>query len=260
MEPDVSEERGGMPHDGEEDFGLDALERVLADLRAVAVRPAAPDVVADHLARMESAARSAAVPSAAPARSRRRAGAADSFWTMPRRIAAGAAAAFVALFGLGGLGLAGALPGPVQDFVATVTQPLGIDMPRSDDPPAHGKGAESPSPTTGPAVSGAPGQTGATPGQSGETPANGSEPPGQAGTTPGQSGTAPGQSGNPSVTAPGQSGQSPSATAPGQSDNPSATAPGQVANPSATAPRQSGNNGNGGGNANANGSGNGKSG
>ena len=52
---------------------------------------------------------------------------------MPRKVAAAVAAVAVGLFGLGGLGMAGALPGPVQDFVATVTEPLGVDMPRSDD-------------------------------------------------------------------------------------------------------------------------------
>lgn len=260
MEPDVSEERGGMPHDGGEELGLDALDGVLADLRAVSLRPAAPDVAATHLALMESAALEAVVPSAAPVLSRRRTGAADTFWTTPRRVVAGAVAGFVALFGVGGLGLAGALPGPVQDFVAHVTEPLGLDMPRSDDVPGKGRGSEAPSSTAGSAVTAAPGQTGANPGQSGETPANGAEPPGQAGTTPGQSGTAPGQVDNPSATAPGQSGQSPSATAPGQVKDPSATAPGRVDPPSATAPGQVGNPNGGGGNTSGTANGNGKSG
>jgi hypothetical protein len=240
MEPGVSEERSGRPHDGEEDFGLDELGAVLADLRAVVVQPAPPDVAAVHLARMESAALGAAGSSAAPVRSRRHTGAADYFWTMPRRIAAAVAAVVVALFGLGGLGMAGALPGPVQDFVHTITEPLGLDVPRSDDTPGPVKGSDpSSSDPAGnePAVTAAPGPTGSTPGQSGQTPANGSEAPGLSGTTPGQSGATPGQSGTPSVTAPGQSG------------NPSATAPGQ----SGAAPGQSGS-------AGANGNGNGKTG
>ena len=241
-----------MAHDGEEDFGLDRFEAAFTDLRAVVVRPAAPEVAADHLARMQATsggtvAATAAASSLAPRAT------ADSFWTTPRQAAAAIAAVAVGLFGLGGLGMAGALPGPVQDFVATVTDPLGLDLPRSDDPApvrqGHGRGDDDGTePGQGSGATLAPGQTGSAPGQSGETPANGGEPPGQSGSTPGQSGD------NPSVTAPGQSGESPSATAPGQVDNPSATAPGQ----SGSAPGQSGSagangNGNGGGNGNAGG-------
>jgi hypothetical protein len=248
MESGVSEEQSGEPHEGEEDFGLDELEDAFADLRAVLVQPAAPDVAAMHLARMESAALGGvAATAAAPAT--RHTAVTDGFWTMPRKLAAAVAAVAIGVFGLGGLGMAGALPGPVQDFVATLTDPLGLDMPRSDDPaPSGGQKGSEPSvtqPGQGSGATLAPGQTGETPGQSGETPANGSEPPGLSGSTPGQSGD------NPSVTAPGQTGDSPSATAPGQVDNPSATAPGQsgsagangngngngkTGNPSVTAP------------------------
>ena len=92
------------------------------------------------------------------------------------------------MFGLGGLGMAGALPGPIQDVVATVASPLGIDMPRSDDTPDEPKASDEQdgsTSTTGPNVSSvqAPGQTGQTPGLSGSTPADGAEPPGQSGST-----------------------------------------------------------------------------
>jgi hypothetical protein len=244
MEPGVSDERSDMAHDGEEDFGLDQFEAAFADLRAVVVRPPAPEVAAEHVARMQATAL-AGVAATAPSSVRSHTGAmADTFWTMPRKIAAAVAAVVVGLFGLGGLGMAGALPGPVQDFVATITDPLGLDVPRSDDPATDDeqKGTDSgrSEPGQGSGATLAPGQTGSAPGQSGETPANGSDPPGQSGSTPGQSGD------NPSVTAPGQSGNSPSATAPGQVDDPSATAPGQS--------------GSGGANGNAGGNGNGNSG
>jgi hypothetical protein len=237
MEPSVSEERSDMAHDGEEDFGLDRFEDAFADLRDVLVRPAAPEVAAVHLSRMQAAALgplAATTPTPVPSRAEELA---DSFWTMPRKVAAAVAAVAIGLFGLGGLGMAGALPGPVQDLVATITDPLGLDMPRSDDPATDApKGTPA---VTSPGQTGStPGQSGTTPGQSGETPANGAEPPGQTGSTPGQSGN------NPSVTAPGQSG------------NPSGTAPGQVGNPSATAPSQSGSAPGQSGSAGANGSGN----
>jgi hypothetical protein len=188
MESGVSEEQSGEPHEGEEDFGLDELEDAFADLRAVLVQPAAPDVAAMHLARMESAALGGvAATAAAPAT--RHTAVTDGFWTMPRKLAAAVAAVAIGVFGLGGLGMAGALPGPVQDFVATLTDPLGLDMPRSDDPaPSGGQKGSEPSvtqPGQGSGATLAPGQTGETPGQSGETPANGSEPPGLSGSTPG---------------------------------------------------------------------------
>jgi hypothetical protein len=253
MEPIVSEERSDMAHDGEEDFGLDQFEAAFTDLRAVLVRPAAPEVAAGHVARMQATATSTVAASAVSTSVSRGPQAAESFWTMPRKMAAAIAAVAVGLFGLGGLGMAGALPGPVQDFVATVTDPLGLDMPRSDDPaPAdkgNGKETGTTEPGRGSGATLAPGQTGSTPGQSGETPANGAEPPGQSGSTPGQTGD------NPSVTAPGQTGDTPSVTAPGQVESPSATAPRQ----SGSAPGQSGSagaNGNAGGSGNAGGNGN----
>ena len=122
-----------MAHDGEEDFGLDQFEAAFTDLRAVVVRPAAPEVAADHLARMQVTS-GGSVAATAAASSLARTRHAESFWTMPRKVAAAVAAVAVGLFGLGGLGMAGALPGPVQDFVATVTDPLGLDLPRSDRP------------------------------------------------------------------------------------------------------------------------------
>ena len=246
MSGGVSEEPGAVQHVDDDVAELNGeLRDVVADLRAAFDRPAAPDVAAWHLARMEAAA-SAMASTAAPALSRRRVGAAEPSW--PRRALVAASALVVGAFGVGGLGMAGALPGPVQDAVADVGDRLGLDMPHPDDaevPPAaepeqrdttvDAPGAEGATPGQ---AGTAPGQAGATPGQAGATPADGAEPPGQAGATPGQSGTAPGQSGqSPPVTAPGQSGQSPPVTAPGQSEqSPPVTAPGRSGDPSATAP------------------------
>ena len=236
MSGGVSEEPGAVQHVDDDVAELNGeLRDVVADLRAAFDRPAAPDVAAWHLARMEAAA-SAMASTAAPALSRRRVGAAEPSW--PRRALVAASALVVGAFGVGGLGMAGALPGPVQDAVADVGDRLGLDMPHPDGgevPPAaepdqrdtvDAPGAEGATPGQ---AGTAPGQAGATPGQAGATPADGAEPPGQAGATPGQSGTAP-----------GQSGQSPPVTAPGRSGDPSATAPTPPSTPTTPDPSSQG--------------------
>ena len=237
---------GDMGEDRSETLDLDVdgaelngeLRAAVDDLRAVLVRPASDDVTTRHLARMAAAASAAAVTSAsvAPTRNLVR----EPSWT--RRALVAASAAVVAALGLGGLGMAGALPGPVQDAVADVGDRIGLDMPHRDDDAADdADDAEVPDdPGTGTSI---PGVEGVAPGQSGETPGqSGAEPPGQSGQAPGQSGSAPGQSGSApgqSGSAPGQSGSAPgqSGSAPGQSgQTPSQTAPGQ----SGSAPGQSG--------------------
>ncbi len=247
----MSEERDGMsPYGEHDDLGVIDDEYFVADLRAVFERPAAPEVADRHLTAMREVARDLLPPVAAE-------GVEAPFWTWPRRLGAAVAALAVAVLGLGGLGMAGALPGPVQDFVATVGDHIGLDVPKADGTvPGHRSTSGDTATTT--SSGSAPGQTGSTPGQSGETPANGAEAPGQAGTTPGQSGTAPGQVDNPSATAPGQVGN-PGATAPGKVDNPSATAPGQAGagNPNAGSGNNSGNAYAGSGNNNAGGNGKG---
>jgi hypothetical protein len=253
MEVVVTEESDGMsPYGEHEDLGVIDDEYFVADLRAAFERPAAPEVANRHLTAMRGAARDLLPPVTAEA-------AEAPFWTWPRRVGAAVAALAVALFGLGGLGMAGALPGPMQDFVSSVADHVGLDVPKADGTIPGRRTSPS-----DPGTTGAPGQAGSTPGQAGETPATGAEAPGQAGTTPGQSGTAPGQVDNPSATAPGQV-DNPSATAPGQVNDPSATAPGQSAggNPNAGSGNNSGNaNGNanpnaGSGNNNAGGNGKG---
>jgi len=241
------------PGRGDEELELDELEPVFADLRSVFVRPASPEVAADHIARMTAAAREAATLSVAPAQSRRRADAAEHPWR--RKVAIVAAAFGAAVLGTGGLAVAGALPGPVQDAVATVVEPFGVDLPRSDDSKSDDPGDTDGTSNKGGGGSGtneAPGQTGQTPGQSGETPANGSEPPGQSGTAPGQSGENPGNSGN----APGQSGEPPgnSGNAPGQGGSGSPNAGGSNPNAGGGNPNAGGDNPNAGsGNNNAGG-------
>ena len=74
------------PGRGDEELELDELEPVFADLRSVFVRPASPEVAADHIARMTAAAREAATLSVASARRRDCAGATE-------RVAASRAAA-----------------------------------------------------------------------------------------------------------------------------------------------------------------------
>ena len=176
------------------------------------------------------------------------------------RVAVAAAAAFAGLVAAGGLAAAGVLPGPIQDEVARLAEPIGVHLPDSGGHHAEDPGQETPGPavdrqdsdpaaasegsttTTAPVIgegqSGtAPGQSGTAPGQSGAAPGQSGAAPGQSGAAPGQSGAAPGQSG----AAPGQSGAAPgqSGAAPGQSGaapGQSGTAPGQ----SGTAPGQSG--------------------
>jgi hypothetical protein len=245
MEPEMNDRREGA-HRDEDDLGLDELESVFVDLRAAFVRPAAPAVAAEHLARMEAASREsdAIALAVAPVHT------VDvERHSLRRRLAVAAAAAAAVLFGVGGLGYAGALPGPVQDAVASIVEPFGVDLPRSDDPPPADDSNETDDPSSGagngarsdedPGQSGeppgqsddapgqsedAPGQSGEAPGQTGETPSSGAVPPGQSGETPGQSGSAPGQSGE----APGNSGG-----APGQTGETPGNAGGNTANSNA---------------------------
>ena len=97
-----------MPTAARTTSGSTGSRRALADLRAVLVQPAAHEVAAAHLARMESTALEGLASSAAPVAPAAVPLLAGSFWTMPRRLAAAAVATVVGLFGLGGLGMAGA--------------------------------------------------------------------------------------------------------------------------------------------------------
>ncbi|HEY6532019.1 MAG TPA: hypothetical protein VIY72_06930 [Acidimicrobiales bacterium] len=257
----MSEGRGDPRSGDDQAMELEELDAVLADLRTAFVRPAPPDVAADHLARMEAAALEERLPAAAPALAA--SGAEPVRHHLRRRLAVVAAGVVAVLFGVGGLGYAGALPGPVQDTVASVMEPFGLDLPRSDDPPATSD-REDPSSGAGngarsdeepgrsgetPGRSGeSPGQSGETPGQSGTTPANGSEPPGQSGESPGQSGSAPGQSGEDpgnSENAPGQGATNPGNTGGNSNGNAGGNSAGGAANGNEDS--------NAGGNGNANG-------
>jgi hypothetical protein len=269
MDPEMNDRREGA-HRDEDDLGLDELESVFVDLRAAFVRPAEPAVAAEHLARMDAAAREtdALAPAVAPV------GTSEvevERSSLRRRLAVVGAAAAAVLFGVGGLGYAGALPGPVQDAVASIAEPFGVDLPRSDDPPAADGSNETDDPSSGagngarsdedpgqsgeaPGQSGdapgqseeAPGQSGEAPGQTGETPSSAAVPPGQSGETPGQSGSAPGQSGE----APGNSGD-----APGQTGETPGNAGGNSANSNAN-DGNSANSNAGGNSANSNAGGN----
>lgn len=181
---------GGNDHsDVDHDADLFAdLEATADDLRAVFVRDPAPEVAARHLAAMGSAGLAPVVPLA----SRR------------RRVAVAAMVGAAGVVFTGGLAAAGALPGPVQDGVARLVQPIGIDLPdsgehpgRSDQAPGHG-GTN-------------PGKADEAPGQQ-DQPGNSENAPGLGGENPGRSDTAPGQTGD--------GGNNKPAVPPGQVDNP----------------------------------------
>ena len=160
---------------------------------------------------------------------------------------AGAGAAVV------GVSATGALPDPVQQFVADLVENVGIDLPdpaqarrenerrQEELESGIGKpGAPSTAPgSTAPGSSGedssnlgSAGNSGNAPGQSGSSPGNSGNAPGQSGSSPGNSGNAPGQSGSRgnspnavggSTTSPGNSGN-----APGQSGTSNGSARGKA--------------------------------
>jgi hypothetical protein len=203
----------------------DEHEAVFDDLRAVLLQPPAEHVAEQHLAAMvqELPARPAVVA------------------LVPRRARRALAAATVgaAVLIAGGIAAAsGSLPGPLQDTVARVLEPFGVDLPGAgtDSRPAQDAPSESDDPLDSDGQS--PLTTTDAAGQpvpeTGDQPASGASDgadngvndpttPANNPTSPGQSGSAPGQQDQPgnSQNAPGQTGETPgrSETAPGQSDN-----------------------------------------
>lgn len=150
----------------------DDLDALLHDLRgaADAVPPPAPGPALTTLFRDGAP----AVAPTAPAR---------------RRAVGVAVAATVAGLGFGGLGVAGALPAPVQDRVADLVEPVGIDLPHSDDgdpdpvvTTTTSTTTTSTSTTTTAPTRPTPSAT--APGQTGETPGRSDEAPGHRGSTP----------------------------------------------------------------------------
>ncbi len=77
----------------------------------------------------------------------------------------------------------GSLPGPAQQFISRVAEPLGIDLPAGHSDDAPGRGGDNP------------GQSGSAPGQQAD-PGNSENAPGHGGDNPGRSDTAPGHSDN----------------------------------------------------------------
>ena len=210
-----------MTPDGVHPFEMpDELDTFLEELRSAAATVPTPAPGAA----LATLFRDGAAPVATPSPARR--------WGL--RIAVAGA---VAGFGFGGLGVAGALPAPIQDRVADLAEQVGIDLPDGDDEPAKQAPVptvpKSTTTTVSPSAD-APGRTGDTPGLSGTTPGSRPESPGRSDTAPGRTGQtpaaeAPGRTGDtPAVDAPGRTGQTPAADAPGRTDEqPSATAPGR---------------------------------
>ena len=217
--------------------GEPVSDEVAADLdilRGLLVRAPAPEVAAEHLARLTGDAGRALRDEGEPAHLDERA---DRRRIRRQRWAVAAVASVGVVIGTGSLAAAGVLPSAVQDVVADVARPFGLDLPHSGDGPDGGDSPTSTSTTTGGVSEGAPGSSGEAPGQSGGAPGQLGEAPGQSGDAPGQGGSSPGQSGD----APGQSGVAPgqSGGVPGQggsSPGQSGDAPGQ----SGVAPGQSG--------------------
>lgn len=209
-----------MTSDGVHPFDMpDELDTFLEELRSAAAAVPAP-APGPALATLF---RDGAAPVATPSPARR--------WAL--RVAVAGA---VAGFGFGGLGVAGALPAPVQDRVADLAQHVGIDLPDGDDEPAKRAPAPTvPKFTTTTTVSPSadvPGRTGDTPGLGGTTPSTRPESPGRSDTAPGRTEQ------TPSAEAPGRTGETPAADAPGRtSETPAVEAPGRAEErPSATAP------------------------
>lgn len=210
-----------MTPDGVHPFEMsDELDTFLEELRSAAATVPAPAPGPALAALFRDGAASVTTPS--PARR----------WGI--RIAVAGA---VAGLGFGGLGVAGALPAPIQDRVADLAEEVGIDLPHGDDEPAERAPAptvpKSTTTTVSPSAD-APGRTGATPGLGGTTPGTRPESPGRSDTAPGRTGQtpaadAPGRTGEtPAVDAPGRTGQTPATDAPGRSgEQPSVTAPGR---------------------------------
>jgi hypothetical protein len=236
----------GEPVSDEVSADLDALRRAL-------VHPPSSEIATRHLSRITGDA----------GRALRGQGLASHYDELAarrehrrRRWAVAAVASVGVVLGTGGLAAAGVLPTPVQDVIADVARPFGLDLPHSDDEPGSGGGGSSTSTTSGSSQD-APGQSGDAPGQGGTSPGQSEGAPGQGGTSPGQSDEAPGLGGSPagqSDEAPGLGGSSPGGSGnsnAGGNENSNAggngnggvstEAPGQGgANPSNTAPGQSG--------------------
>jgi hypothetical protein len=181
---------------------LDALpDEAAAELRTVYLVPPSSATEARHLIAMQAAAGSPASPS------------------VHRRLWAVAAAVLaVGLVGFGGLASAGALPGPVQDAVASVASAVGLDLPDADEDDDNDNDDIDPAPvTTAPPAPGTTPPTTADPIEG--TPAPGHDPngPGNSENAPGQAPNGPGNSEN----APGHDPNGPgnSENAPGQDPN-----------------------------------------
>jgi hypothetical protein len=162
----------------------DELDAFLDDLRAAAAAAPAP-AVGDALATLF---REGAAPVVAPAPRRRIA---------VRAVVAGA----VAGLAFGGLGVAGALPGPVQRTVADVVDHVGVHLP--DDRPATTTTTSTTSTTVPPSTTTVPPTTVAsTPttaddhggGRDGRGPATTADDHGQSDDAPGHGGDSPGKS------------------------------------------------------------------
>lgn len=117
----------------------DDLAAFAADLRAAAAATPQP-VVRQELAQLfERGLPPVAAPTAA--RSRRP--------QLVRRIAIAAGALVV---GTGGLGVAGALPAPVQQTVADVAEIIGVQLPSPEERPSEHRPADVPAPATPPGL------------------------------------------------------------------------------------------------------------
>ena len=216
MEPSVSEERSDMAHDGEEDFGLDQFEAAFTDLRAVVVRPAAPEVAADHLARMQVTSGGSVAATAAASSLARHAARRELLDDAPQgrgRDRGGGGRAVRPRWSRHGRRPARPGAGPRRHRHRSA-RPRHAPIRRPRSPPTRARATTTAaSPVRGPAPrSPRPDRFGSR--SVGRDPRQRQRAPGQSGSTPGQSGE------NPSVTAPGQSGESPSATAPGQVGQP----------------------------------------
>jgi hypothetical protein len=221
------ERTAGVPH---------ALAEVVDDLRqGFLVEPSEPLARRQLDAMLEAAATALGSPSSDEA--------APPVALRPRRRvrAAIAAAGVGVMVATGGVAAAatGSLPGPVQDFVASLVEPIGIDIPRAEDPddapvPADPPGdlgedgsrgssttSLAPIPGAGPSSTGAPPDSAEEPGGPGAAPHGTDDPSGQSKAPgrdgdPGRSGEAPGQN----KEAPGQNkeGGGPPDSTPGNPD------------------------------------------
>jgi hypothetical protein len=188
-------DRGGDSDVGPDDVLLPDEQAIAADLRAVFVHDADPELTQRFVDAMASAAGGAVLPR----RSLRR-----------RRAAMAGAVVVAGLFTTVGLAAADVLPTPIQDGVARLVRPLGIDLPDSgDDDGSRGAIEHDPATTF----------DRERPGATTDSPGPGSDNPGSAGAAPGQ--TAAGGNNQP-VVPPGQvdnpgnrNGNGPPASVPG---------------------------------------------